>query len=248
MVNSEQKPLCELRNIHKWYGQVHALKGVSLSVLRGECVGLIGDNGAGKSTLIKIITGVIQPNNGEIFFEGKCVKIDSVQKSREMGIETVYQDRAVIGNLNIAENIFMAREQTHKIGLLNRNFMEKKAEELTRRLDLNIMTPRQEARFCSGGERQGIAIARAMYFKSKLVILDEPTTALSAKGVMKVSRFVEHLKKENIGIIEITHNLQHIYYLADKFVVMSRGEVINILNKKEVTINDIEKILFMQER
>ena len=237
--------LLQVKGIHKWYGKVHALKGVDLSVHMGEAVALFGDNGAGKTTLIKIISGVIPPTEGKIFFKGEEVNIDSVYTARKLGIETVHQDRTVIGDLDVTKNIFMTREATKFFGpfkILDTRKMKQEARKLTEKLGLKIASPDQEVRFCSGGERQGVAIARAMHFQSKLVILDEPTTALSAIGVRKVLSFVKHLKEENIGIIYITHNLHNGYQIADRFVVMAQGEVAANMPKESITVEDLEKV------
>ena len=209
--------LLQIEGIHKWYGKVHALKGLNLDVRAGEVVALIGDNGAGKSTLIKIISGVVPPSEGKIYFKGEEVNIDSVSTARKLGIEAVHQDRTIIGDLDVTKNIFLTREETKSFGpfkILDHRKMREVAKTLTENMGLKISSPDQEVRFCSGGERQGIAIARAMHFKSKLVILDEPTTALSVKGVEKVLNFVNHLKEENIGVIYITHSLRSGYHAA----------------------------------
>lgn len=237
--------LLQIEGIHKWYGKVHALKGLNLDVQAGEVVALIGDNGAGKSTLIKIISGVVPPSEGKIFFKGEEVNIDSVSTARKLGIETVHQDRTIIGDLDVTKNIFLTREEKKSFGpfkILDHRKMREVAKKLTEKLGLKISSPDQEARFCSGGERQGIAIARAMHFKSRLVILDEPTTALSVKGVEKVLNFVNHLKEENIGVIYITHSLRSGYQIADRFVVMSQGEVVVNIPKKLITFEDLERL------
>ena len=237
--------LLQVKGIHKWYGKVHALKGVDLSVHKGEAVALIGDNGAGKSTLIKIISGVMPPTEGKIFVEGEEVNIDSVYTARKLGIETVHQDRTVIGDLDVTKNIFITREAKKSFGpfkILDSKRMKQEAKKLTEKLGLKIASPDQEVRFCSGGERQGVAIARAMHFQSKLVILDEPTTALSAIGVRRVLSFIKRLKEENIGIIYITHNLHNGYQIADRFVVMTQGEVAANMPKDSVTVADLEKV------
>jgi simple sugar transport system ATP-binding protein len=244
-IKMETNILCEVRNIHKWFGNVHALKGVDFLVKKGELVALIGDNGAGKSTLIKIISGVFPASSGETFFEGKKVKIDSVTKARSLGIETVYQDRAVIGDLDVVSNIFLTREKTKLFGpfpIIDRKEMEKEAMEIMGKLSLKISSPRQEVRFCSGGERQGVAIARAMYFNSKLVILDEPTTALSASGVKKVLSFTKHLKDMKAGIIYITHSLHDVYPIVDRFVILIQGEIAGNVKKTDVTVDDLQRL------
>ncbi len=229
-------------NIHKWYGSVHALRGVDLEVNPGEVVGLLGDNGAGKSTLIKILTGVISKNKGKIYWDGKEVEISSVNGARRLGIETVYQDQAVINDMSVAQNIFLGRELKKRVGpieILDKEKMGEEARKISEYLGLAIATPDQEVRFCSGGERQGVAIARAIYFKAKLIILDEPTTALSVQGAERVLNFVRQLKKDGIASIVITHNVHHVYPVSDRFVIMSRGEVVARVEKREISKSEL---------
>ena len=246
MTEAELKaPLLKMTNIQKWFGNVHAVDDVSLTVNNGEVVAIIGDNGAGKSTLIKILVGLIPKNGGKVFWEGEEVSINSIHDSRHLGIEPVYQDQAVVDCLSVYKNIFMGRELTKRFGPFGRldiKSMTKRSEELTQRLGLNIASPTQEVRFCSGGERQGVAIARAMYFKAKLTILDEPITALSLKGVKQVVEFIEEMKNRNIGVIIIEHNLGHAFTVADRFVIMSKGKIVTDIHKKNTTLDELEKI------
>ena len=197
-------PLLALESIEKWYGEVHALRGATLEINHSEVVGLIGDNGAGKSTLIKIISGVLHRDGGQILWKGERVNLGSVPEAQALGIETVHQDRAVVGIMSVARNIFLGREPTRGLGpfrVLDRERMARDAERLLRELRLHISSVDQEARFCSGGEMQGVAIARAMHFKASLVILDEPTTALAVTGVQTVLSFIRRLKEDHIACI-----------------------------------------------
>lgn len=242
MAAAERTPLIKLEKIEKWYGTVHALRGVSLEVYPGEIVGFIGDNGAGKSTLIKIISGVLPLNSGTIYWKGKPASIPNVKAARGLGIETVYQDRAVVGNMTVAENIFMGREPVRKflfVKSLDKRKMREDADVLLRDLRLNIASCDQQVRFCSGGEMQGVAISRAMYFRASLVILDEPTTALAVSGVQRVLDFIKRLKTENIACIFVTHNLHDVHMVADRFVVMRQGEVVAAKLKKEVSVEEL---------
>jgi ABC-type sugar transport system ATPase subunit len=237
-----QVPLIKLENIEKWYGTVHALRGVSMEVFPGEIVGFIGDNGAGKSTLIKIISGVLPHNAGGIFWKGEEVSIPDVKAARKLGIETVYQDRAVIGTMTVAENIFLGREPVKKFLFINRldkSRMRVEALRLCKDLKLDIPSSDQEVRFCSGGEMQGVAISRAMHFRAALVILDEPTTALAVSGVQRVLHFIRRLKEEGIACIFVTHNLYDVHAVADRFVVMRRGEVVANCLKEQVSVEDL---------
>jgi len=242
----ENQPLLRMENIHKWYGKVHALKGVDIEVNAGEVVAIVGDNGAGKSTLIKILVGLIPKNEGEIYWKGKQVEINSIKDSRKLGIEAVYQDQAVVDCLSVSKNVFMGREITKKFGplkFIDLKKMKYETENLTSKLGLNIASVDQEVRFCSGGERQGVAITRAMHFKANMTILDEPVTALSLKGVNQVLEFVKQLRESGIGVILITHNVGHDYSVADRFIFFSKGEKVADLRKESVTLNDIEDML-----
>ncbi|MGO9410587.1 MAG: ATP-binding cassette domain-containing protein [Spirochaetia bacterium] len=245
MGQDSQGPLLELRAVQKWYGEVHALRGVSLEINQSEIVGLIGDNGAGKSTLIKIISGVIPRDSGGIFWKGKQVSVRSVREAQALGIETVHQDRAVVGNMSVARNIFLGREPTRGIGpfrVLDRARMAREAEDLLQALKLHISSVDQEARFCSGGEMQGVAISRAMRFKASLVILDEPTTALAVTGVQTVLGFIRRLKEDHISCVFVTHNLHDVYAVADRFLVMARGAVAASFSRDEVTVDDLVRL------
>jgi ABC-type sugar transport system ATPase subunit len=239
------EPLLRLRAIEKWYGEIHALRSVGLELFAGEVVGLIGDNGAGKSTLIKVISGVIPRNGGEVFWKGRKVHLGSVREARELGIETVHQDRAVVGIMSVARNIFLGREPTLGIGpfrVIDRARMARDAESLIRDLNLNISSVDQEVRFCSGGEMQGVAISRAMHFKASLVILDEPTTALAVTGVQKVLSFIRRLKEDGIACLFVTHNLHDVYAVADRFLVMVRGGVAADMRRDQVTVDDLVQL------
>jgi simple sugar transport system ATP-binding protein len=248
--SGSKAPLIQVEKIEKWYGSVHALKGVSLSVNNGEIVGLIGDNGAGKSTLIKIISGVLKKSRGHIYWKGEEVEITSVKKARTLGIETVYQDRAVIGTMSVAHNIFLGREPTKRLLFFKRldyPSMRREAVNLAHELNLNIPSADQEVRFCSGGEMQGVAISRAMYFKASLVILDEPTTALAVSGARQVLNFTKRLKSEGIACIFVTHNLHDVYSVADLFIVMRQGQIVGDIGKNDVTVDDLISMLLSEK-
>lgn len=241
-----EEPILEMHNVHKWFGNIHAVAGVDVTIDHDEVVGLVGDNGAGKSTLIKMISGVLKPTEGEIFINGEKVNISSVDKARDLGIETVHQTQAVAEDRSVADNIFLGRELVTNYGplkVLDRKQMRAISERLTQELGLDIPSPDHEVRFCSGGERQGVAIARAMYFKARLVILDEPTTALSVRGRDQVLNLLRHMKGENISVIFITHNIHHVYPIADRFLVMSHGKVVKEVDKKDTTLEEIESLL-----
>jgi simple sugar transport system ATP-binding protein len=238
--------ILKMENIHKWFGKVHALAGVDFSVDAGEVVGLIGENGAGKSTLIKIISGIYPPDEGKIYWKGKEVSIPSVEKARELGIETVHQDRAVIGTLSVAENIFLAREPKKAVGplkIIDHNKMRKRAVELTKELGLKIDSPTKEARLCSGGERQGVAVARALQFEAELVILDEPDAGLATSGRLKIYNFIKKLSREERGCVYVTPDAYRAVPIADRFVVLANGKVMADIINKDLSANRLESLM-----
>ncbi|WP_442580145.1 ATP-binding cassette domain-containing protein [Mesorhizobium sp. ASY16-5R] len=240
--------LIELRDITKSYGNVYALGGVNLTVDRGEVVGLIGDNGAGKSTLIKILSGVVKPTSGEILIRGKAVTGWNAARSREAGIETVFQDRALAVQQTIVRNIFMGRELSGFMGWLKVRKEISEASRLMREIGFTskVFTPQSIVGQLSGGERQGVAIARAIYKQADLIVLDEPTTALSLTETAKVFHFVRQVKTSGRSILFIGHNIHHVFDIADRFVVLDRGKVALAADRKEVKSAE-QLIRFMED-
>jgi simple sugar transport system ATP-binding protein len=222
-----QDRIIELRDIKKSYGQVYALGGVDLHVDKAEVVGLVGDNGAGKSTLIKILAGAVRPTSGEIVVRGEPVTNWNAARSREAGIETVFQDRALAVQQTITWNIFMGREIVGPLGFLKARKQKEEASRLMREIGFTskVFGPSSIVGQLSGGERQGVAIARAMYNQSDLIILDEPTTALSLTETAKVFHFVRQARAAGRSILFIGHNIHHVFDISDRFVVMDRGRV-----------------------
>jgi simple sugar transport system ATP-binding protein len=240
--------IVELRNIKKSYGNVYALGGVTMHVEEGEVVGLIGDNGAGKSTLIKILSGVVRPTSGEILVRGQPVKNWSSARAREAGIETVYQDRALAVQQSIVRNIFMGRELTGPFGWLKVNQQIEEAHRLMREIGFTsrVFTPRSIVGALSGGERQGVAIARAIYKQADVIVLDEPTTALSLTETAKVFHFIRQVKASGRSIVFIGHNIHHVFEIADRFVVIDRGQV--ALEKSRRDMATAEDLIEFMER
>lgn len=237
------KSLVKMVNIGKWFGKVHALEGVDFEVRCSEVVGLVGDNGAGKSTLIKVLSGYHLADKGEIYFEGKKVNITSSLRARKLGIETVYQEQALAPNLSISRNIFMGREPVRSLGFMDKKSMDRGSMETLESIGLHLRSPDALITMLSGGERQGVAIARALHFKAKLVILDEPTIALSVREAQQVLEFIKQLKREGISVIFITHNLYHVFPSADRFVVLTRGEKTADLQKEDTSIDDLFELI-----
>ena len=242
-----KEPLMKLVGISKRFGHVVALNKVDFEVYPGECVGLVGDNGAGKSTLAKIMIGYYQPDEGEIYFEGKKVRFRSPMDARRLGIEMVYQDLALLDTMNIWRNFFLGKELVKPLGpfkLLDRDTMKRLSAEFLRGIGIRIRSVEEPVGVLSGGERQSIAIARTVYFGAKLLILDEPTTALSFKEAQKVLDLINELKKKGLGIVLISHSIYHVYEVADGFTILDKGtKVADYLYKKDVTPQEIVDII-----
>jgi simple sugar transport system ATP-binding protein len=239
--------LIELRDIKKSYGNVYALGGVSLHVDKGEVVGLIGDNGAGKSTLIKILAGAVQPTSGEILVRGKPTNGWNAAKSREAGIETVFQDRALAVQQTIVRNIFMGNEIANRFGFLDTRREVNEASRLMREIGFTskVFSPYSIVGQLSGGERQGVAIARAIYKQADLIVLDEPTTALSLTETNKVFHFVRQVRDSGRSIVFIGHNIHHVFDISDRFVVLDRGKVAKEADRSSIASAD-KLIQFME--
>ena len=239
--------LLKIVNIHKSFGEVVAFNKVSFEVGNNEVVGLLGDNGAGKSTLIKILTGYHRPDKGEIFFKGKKIEDFSVTKARRLGIETVYQEKALADQQVLWRNIFMGREVINKLGFLNLGKMRKETTRVMKdfmRFTSAAVNSDSVVKTMSGGERQGVTIARALYFKAELIILDEPTTSLSLSETKKVLDFIEQIKKEGKSCIFIDHNIYHVYPVVDRIVVLDRGTIAGIFLKKEISLQELVERLY----
>ncbi|MCX6065777.1 MAG: ATP-binding cassette domain-containing protein [Chloroflexi bacterium] len=240
--------LLKMENVSKSFGEVKSLFDVDFEVKRGEVVGLLGDNGAGKSTLIKIITGYHRPDpGGRIYWKGEKVDHLSVEKSRKLGVETVYQERALADQQTIWRNIFMGRELTNRFGLLDINKMKAETQNLMNQMmgfTSTAVTAENVVRTMSGGERQGIAITRALYFQAELIILDEPTMGLSLSETKKVLEFVGNIKKANKSCIFIDHNIFHVYPVADRIVVLDRGHVAGEFKKGDLSLDELVDQLY----
>jgi len=242
----KEEPLLKMVNISKKFGAVQALKNVDFTVGYSEIVGLLGDNGAGKSTLIKCLMGVYPIDSGEIYFMGKKVQFRSPQEARAAGIEVVYQGSNLVELLNIWRNFFLGKEEIKKYGpfaLLDITNMKKKVKEKLRDLGIELKLIDTDASALSGGEKQSIAIGRAIYFGAKLLVLDEPTTALSVRESEKVLEIIKDIKKRGLSSIFITHNVYQVYPIADRFEILDRGIKIGSFYKKDVTPEEIIDII-----
>lgn len=225
---SATTPLIELRGVSKSYGKVLAVSNVTIQVRPPEVIALLGDNGAGKSTMIKIMSGVHGVDSGDILVNGRKAERWTVADARRAGIETVYQDRALAEQQSITRNIFMGRNLSGFLGFIKGGQERAEAERLMREIGFTsrVFSPDSPVGLLSGGERQGVAIARALYFDARLLILDEPTTALSLTESEKVFGFVHTSKERGCAVLFISHNIYHAYDVADRFVIMDRGRVV----------------------
>jgi simple sugar transport system ATP-binding protein len=245
---STQPELVKMSAISKSYGGVQALSDVDFTVGAGEIVGLVGDNGAGKSTLIQILSGATQPDSGTIYFRGNRVRIRHTSDAIALGIETIYQGAALVNQLTVARNLFLGREPTRRLaGIipgLDSKYMEDESRLLLRRMGLGKdVDPRQRITQLSGGERQSIAIARAMYFQADLIILDEPTNNLGVEETRRVLEFIREARAAGRASIFITHNLFHVLQVADRIVVLRHGRKVGDLPASEASLERVEEVI-----
>ncbi|MER9592551.1 ATP-binding cassette domain-containing protein [Mesorhizobium australicum] len=232
-------PILQLQDIRKNFGGITAIESFSLEVFPGEIVALVGDNGAGKSTLVKIVSGVHPPSSGTIIIEGKPVTMSNATMGRSHGIEVVYQDLALADQQTVYMNMFLGREPLNRLGLLDRRRMIDETEKLVKELDVRIPSAHATIRDLSGGQRQGVAIARATHWASKLILLDEPTAALGVAETARVEAIVQSLKQRNVGILIISHSLDQVFKLSDRICVLRRGKQIGIRETAKTDKNEI---------
>lgn len=232
--------LLRCENIHKNFGQVQALKGVYFHVDKPEVVGLVGDNGAGKSTLIKTICGIFPPSKGKIHFNGEERHFSSPQESMQAGIESIQQNQALVEDMDIKRNFFLGREPRNRLGLLDLEEMRQASMDGLEDMGLEIRSPDVLVKELSGGQRQGVAIARALHFDFDLIILDEPTNNLSIKESKKVYEYIQEFKQNNLSAILISHAIQEVYPVSDRIVVLRNGERIMDQDKEKIDKEQVE--------
>ncbi len=242
------EPLLQAVNLTKRFGGLTAVDNVSVDIFPGEVVGLVGDNGAGNSTLIKMISGVYQPNDGEIIFGDKNVTFSGPREARDMGIETIYQDLALAENLDVGSNIFLGREIKQKyvgglLHTLDRRKMRNESAACLARLDIQVPSLTQQIRNLSGGQRQAVAIARSIYWNARLMIMDEPTAALGVSEQRKVLILVRTLAGQGVPVIMISHNMQDVFAVADRIVIMRRGKKVAERIAAETTPDEIVSLM-----
>ena len=236
-------PMYEIRDASKRFGGVLALDGMDFHLGAGEVVGLLGDNGAGKSTLIKMMSGIVPPDAGQVFVDGAEVQVRSRRDSQKIGIETIYQDTALVDSMSIVRNIFMGRELVGKRGFLDHRRMRDVAIDVLRTSVhiSGIEDPDKEVGALSGGQKQAVAIARAVYFKRRILLLDEPTSALSVRETENLLGYIKRLRDEGVSSVLVTHNLYHAYQVCDRFVVMSHGRKVFDVAKADTSIDELTR-------
>ncbi|MBK5947080.1 ABC transporter ATP-binding protein [Rhodobacter veldkampii DSM 11550] len=232
-------PLVELRNISIAFGGIKAVDRVTVDLFPGEVVGLLGHNGAGKSTLIKCLSGAYQKDTGDIFIDGERVEIRNPRDARALNIETIYQTLALADNLDAASNLFLGRELTTRFGFVDDAAMEAETRRIMGRLNPNFAKFKTPVKALSGGQRQSVAIARAVYFNARILIMDEPTAALGPQETQMVAELIQELKAQGLGIFLIEHDIHNVMKLCDRASVMKNGQLVGTVNVAEVTDEDI---------
>ncbi|WP_146588321.1 ATP-binding cassette domain-containing protein [Puniceibacterium confluentis] len=238
-------PLVQMKNISIAFGGVHAVDDVSLDLYPGEVVGLLGHNGAGKSTLIKILSGAYRMDSGEIWINGAKVDIHSPRDARNNSIETIYQTLALADNLDAASNLFLGRELTTRLGFVDDSRQEAETRRIMARLNPNFKKLKEPVSALSGGQRQSVAIARAVYFKARILIMDEPTAALGVHETKMVADLITELKKQGLGIFLISHDTREMMALCDRVSVMKNGQVVGTERVEDVTEDDILSMIIL---
>ncbi|WP_102345867.1 ATP-binding cassette domain-containing protein [Bacillus sp. Marseille-P3661] len=246
MVNEKnsERPILEVKNICKRFGGVEALKGASFNLKKGEVLSILGDNGAGKSTLVKTLAGVHQPDGGKIYLNGTPVKINDVNTARNLGIEIVYQDLGLVPNMDAPYNLFLGRTPKKWIFFADRKKMIEKTRDLLKKLRIStiqdLLVPVESM---SGGQRQALAISRAVAFENKIVILDEPTAALGVTETAEVLKLIKDLKNQGTSVIVITHNLEHVFMVSDRVLVLRNGKSVAQMECSEIDVDKTVKLI-----
>lgn len=246
MSDQSKTPIIQMKNIEKHFGAVIALAGVSLDVFPGECHCLLGDNGAGKSTFIKTMSGVHKPTAGEIVFEGKPLDFETPRDAMDAGIATVHQHLAMIPLMSVARNFFMGNEPVKKvmgINFLDQTLADKVTMEEMRKMGINLRGPDQAVGTLSGGERQTVAISRAVHFGAKVLILDEPTSALGVRQTSNVLATVDKVRKQGVAVVFITHNVRHAMAVGDRFTVLNRGKTLGTAVRGEISPDELQDMM-----
>ncbi|NKB68407.1 MAG: ATP-binding cassette domain-containing protein [Candidatus Latescibacteria bacterium] len=239
-------PLIRLQDIARTFGHIQALEDVNMTVAAGEVVALLGDNGAGKSTLVKILTGVHPPTSGQLFFAGDPIHMAAPGDARRLGIETVYQDLALVPLMSIARNFHLGRELVNRVGpfaFLDHEGMRRQTRDALAAIGIEIRDPDETVESLSGGERQSIAIGRAVHFGSKLLVLDEPTSALSIGETRKVLNYIDRARQENLGVVFVTHNIHHVFAVADRLTILAHGRKLGDFHRDAITPEEASQMI-----
>ncbi|AXI47318.1 ABC transporter ATP-binding protein [Sulfitobacter sp. SK012] len=243
---TEQTPIIEMRDIEKHFGAVIALAGVSINILPGECHCLLGDNGAGKSTFIKTMSGVHKPTKGEIVFNGQPMNFENPRDAMEAGIATVHQHLAMIPLMSVSRNFFMGNEPVKKvagISFFDREHADRVTMEAMRKMGINLRGPDQAVGTLSGGERQTVAISRAVHFGARVLILDEPTSALGVRQTANVLATIDKVRKDGVAVVFITHNVRHAMAVGDRFTVLNRGKTLGTAMRGEISPKELQDMM-----
>jgi D-xylose transport system ATP-binding protein len=248
MTVAERTKLVEMRNIRVAFGGVHAVDNVSVDLYPGEVIGMVGGNGAGKSTLMRALAGAHRPDSGEILIDGQPATINNPRDAKSLGIETIYQTLALADNVDAPANMFLGRELTTRWGTLDDSSMESETRKVMGRLNPNFTRFATPVKSLSGGQRQAIAIARAVYFNAKILIMDEPTAALGPMETAQVRDLIRQLKGEGIGIFLVSHDIHDVFDLADRISVMYHGRLVGTVDKSAVTPDDVLGMIILGKR
>jgi D-xylose transport system ATP-binding protein len=242
------EPLVEMREIRIAFGGVHAVDNVTIDLRPGEVVGVVGGNGAGKSTLMRALSGARPPDSGQILIEGRPVTISNPRDAKAYGIETIYQTLALADNVDAAANMFLGRELTTRFGSLDDSAMESETRKVMGRLNPNFRKFKAAVRFLSGGQRQSVAIARAVHFNARILIMDEPTAALGPAETEQVRALIRQLKADGIGIFLVSHDIHDVFDLSDRVSVMYHGRIVDTVNKSDVTTDEILAMIILGKK
>jgi len=244
--SNDRKVLLRVENVTKKFGSVVALENVTFDMVENEIVGLVGDNGAGKSTLVKIISGNFPPDAGNLYFDGHKVNFKSPSDARKLGIETVYQDLAICDNLDAVSNLFIGREvYRNMLGfkVLNKRLMASTSASVFDRIGINMPAAREKVEHFSGGQRQAVALGRFVAWGKRLALLDEPTAAIGIRETSKILNLIKTSKENNVGVIIISHNLQQVFEIVDRIIVLRHGKVVGIREKKNTNPDEIVSLI-----
>ena len=245
---TDRIPLVEMRNIRVAFGGVQAVDDVSIDLYAGEVMGVVGGNGAGKSTLMKALSGAHKADSGEILIDGKPVTIATPRDAKPLGIETIYQTLALAENIDAPSNVFLGRELMTSWGTLDDSAMEDATRKVMKRLNPNFAGFKQPVQSLSGGQRQAVAIARAIHFNARVLIMDEPTAALGPAETAQVRDLIRQLKSEGIGIFLVSHDIHDVFDLADRISVMYHGKIVGTVNKNEVTTDQVLGMIILGKK